>query len=264
VFEGRLVERQSGGSFGVRVDRAISPRFSAEFSIDRATGHLAIQSPDLDRIKASEASFLSTWQNFLDLVARNGNTVSSDATVVDNRGAQLITSGALLINLFSNNTLAPYVALGAGYINVRDDGPSAALVENYAFGFPVAPPLVSVLQINETDTVTIRSLPKNSVTWIAGGGLKYALSERWGVRVDVRDHINRDVIRTTVTARPTAASSGANGVLALSFATGQTLVFATGQGLRSTLSATLDNFRTFTGSGVVNQVNTSAGVYWRF
>ena len=131
--------------------------------------------------------------------------------------------------------------------------------------FLVAPslPIVSLIQVDQTDTVTIRSTARNSVSWVVGGGLKYALSERWGVRVDVRDHINRDVIRTTVTAVPASASSG-SGTLTLGFASGQFIVFSASQGLRSTLSATVNDFRTFTGTGIVNQVNASAGVYWRF
>ena len=116
----------------------------------------------------------------------------------------------MLINVFSSGTVHPYFAIGAGYIGARDGGPSVALTGNYRFVFPVAPqiPSVALIQVDQTDAVTIRSTAKNAVTGVLGGGLKYALSERWGVRVDVRDHINRDVIRTTVTAVPASASSG--------------------------------------------------------
>ena len=101
------------------------------------------------------------------------------------------------------------------------------------------------------------------MTGVIGGGLKYTLSKRWGVRVDMRDHINRDVVRTTVTAVPTAASSG-EGALTLGFSSGQFLVFSASRGVTSTLSASVHDFQTFAGTAIVNQVDASAGLFWRF
>jgi hypothetical protein len=266
VLTSRFVERRPGGSVGIRFGRSLSRRFGAEFSLDRASGELAVLPQDIDRITASEASFLATWNAVLGLGPTiGGQTVDTDLTADEKRGSQLITTGTMLINVFSSATVHPYIAIGAGYIGARDHGPSVTLTGNYRFVFPVAPQIPNLvpIQVDQTDAVTIRSTAKNAVTGVVGGGLKYALSERWGVRVDVRDHINRDVVRTTVTAVPAAASSGA-GTLTLGFASGQFLVFSTSRGVPSTLSASVHDFQTFTGTGIVNQVNASAGVFWRF
>lgn len=266
VFTSRFVERQSGGSVGVRVGRSLSRRFGAEFSLDRASGELALLPHDIDRITASEASFLATWNALLGLGPTiGGQTVTADLTADKKRGSQLITTGTMLINVFSSGTVHPYLAVGAGYIGARDREPSVTLTGNYRFVFPVAPqiPSVALIQVDQTDAVTIRSTAKNAVTGVIGGGLKYALSERWGVRVDVRDHINRDVVRTTVTAVPASASSG-GGTLTLGFSSGQLLVFSASRDVISTLSASVHDFQTFTGMGIVNQVDASAGLFWRF
>ena len=202
LFTSRFAERRSGGSLGVRVGRSLSPRFGAEVSLDYATGQWAMLPHNTDRINVSEASFVATWNALLGAVINNEHIVNSDATLDDKRGSQLVTSGTLLINVLSSGGLQPYrcgrrrLYCGAQWRAVSDDH------RKLSSAFPVSPSSPSVLQVDQTDTVTIRSTAKNSMTWVVGGGLKYALSERWGVRVDVRDYINRDVSRTTVTAVP--------------------------------------------------------------
>jgi hypothetical protein len=184
----------------------------------------------------------------------------------DKRGRQLVTSGALLINVLSSATFTPYVAVGAGYIAARDGAPSVTLVGNYDFTFPpIQIVAIPQLHLNETDTVKIQAVAKNSMTWVLGGGVKYALGGHWGVRADLRDYVNRDVVRTVLTTNPTSTFNTPSGTL--TFALSQNaplLIFSSSPLTLSTLSTTLPEFQTFSGSGVVNQVNVSAGVFWRF
>jgi hypothetical protein len=263
VLKSRFVERGSGGSLGLRVDRSLSPRLTAEASIDWANGQLALLARSNEAIKASEASFLTTWNALLSVVPGLDEVVRSDADVTGKSGSQVVTTGTLLINIKPRRSLTPYVALGAGYI-ASSAGPLLTLTGNYHFAFPIGVPTTGLLQIEQTDTVTVQSTARNTVTWVVGGGLKYAVSDRWGVRVDVRDHINRDVIQTTVSAAPSSASTPGTFAITLGFGPGETLVFSTNPDFRSTLSSTVTDFRTFKGSGIVNQVNASAGIFWRF
>jgi len=263
VLKSRFVERGSGGSLGLRIDRSLSPRLTAEASIDWANGQLALLARSNETIKASEASFLTTWNALLSIFPGLDEVVRSDADVTGKSGSQVLTTGTLLINIESRHNFTPYVALGAGYI-ASNAGPLLTLTGNYHFAFPVGLPTTGLLQIDQTDTVIVQSTAKNTVTWVVGGGLKYAVSNRWGVRVDVRDHINRDVIQTTVSAAPSSASTVGASALTLGFGSGETLVFSTNPDFRSTLSSTVTDFRTFKGTGIVNQVNASAGIFWRF
>ena len=271
MIESRIVERQSASSFGVRVDVSMTPRFGVEFALDEAQGALTLRSSAKDVVNASQASFPAMWNLLLSQPSGASQVVTSDTTLDDKRGRQLVTSGALLINLVSSATFTPYVAVGAGYIAARDGAPSITLVGNYDFTFapvsitpiPITP--IPPFHVNETDTVTIQAVAQNSMTWVFGGGVKYALGDHWGVRADLRDHVNRDVVRTTVTTNPASAPRGSSGTL--TFALSQNaplLIFSSSPLALSTLSTALPEFRTFSGSGFVNQVNASAGVFWRF
>ena len=100
---------------------------------------------------------------------------------------------------------------------------------------------------------------------VVGGGIKYAVGERWGVRADFRDHVNRDVIRTNLTTAPNTAFTGSTGSVTFAFSQNAPLiVFSSSPLSLSTLSTSIADFRTFTGTGFANQVNASAGVFWRF
>src|SRR5262245_48486722 len=204
ILESRVVDRQAGASFGFRVDRSLTRRFEAEFALDAAQGQLTFRSDTKDGVSAAQASFLGTWNTLLNAPAAGLQVVTSDATVDDKRGRQVVTSGALLINLLSGDSFTPYVAVGAGYIAAHGGAPSITLTGDYDFRFPTVLilPNIPQLHVNDTDTVTIQTAAENSFTWVFGGGAKYALGNRWGVRADVRDYVNRDVVRTTVTTAP--------------------------------------------------------------
>lgn len=261
ALQSRIVDRQAGGSLGVRVDRALSNRFAVEFSLDAAQGPLALRSASKQIVTASAASFTPVWTTLLTPAAGDATAFTSNATFDDNRGGQVITAGSLLINFLSESAFKPYLAVGAGYI-AASDGPSATLVGNYRFVF--APGSV-LLPINETDTVKIQAVAKNTMTWVIGGGVKYALGDRWGVRADLRDYVNHDVVRTVVTTTPTSVSGSTPTTLTFAFTqTAPLIIFSTSPLTASTLSTTLNQFQTFKGTGIVNQINVTAGIYWRF
>jgi hypothetical protein len=263
VLQSSIVERQSGASYGIRVDRSLTPRFGVEFALDGSQSPLALRSTLKGAVSASQASFLASWNALLNFTG-GAQVVTSDATMDDKRGHQIVTTGTVLFNLSSSNTFTPYVAAGAGYIASRGGAPAVTVVGNYDFPLPPAP-IGSLFHFNETDSVKIQSVAKNTLTWVFGGGVKYALGDRWGVRADLRDYVNRNVIRTTVTTNPQNASSGS-----ITFATflfslnAPSIVFSASPLSSSTLSTTITDFQTFKGQGIVNQVNVSAGVYLRF
>lgn len=260
VLGSRIVDRQAGASLGVRVDRALSPRFAVEVSLDAALGTLALRSASKQMATASALSFPPVWNTLLTPTG-TVQAVTSNAAFEDQRGRQLITTGSLLINLLSGSTFTPYVAVGAGLI-AAGSGPSVTLVGNYSFLFPPGNPSA---HINETDTVTVQAEAGNTATFVFGGGVKYALGDRWGVRADLRDYVNHDVVRTVVTAKPTSASSGAPFVLTFPFSlTSPLVIFSNSPSSLSTLSTPLNDVQTFKGSGIVNQINATAGIYWRF
>ncbi|HEX7798523.1 MAG TPA: hypothetical protein VF456_29365 [Vicinamibacterales bacterium] len=267
LLESRIVDRQAGGSLGVRVDRALTSRFAIEFAFDAARGTLAIRPASRTIAAASVASFSPVWTTLLSLPTTSTQTVTSDVAFDDKRGHQLITTGSLLVNLLTRPGFTPYVAVGAGYIAASDDAPSVSLVGNYSFIFPavVISPNIPQAHINQTDTVTVQTVARNTMTWVFGGGVKYALGDHWGVRADLRDYVNRDVVQTVVSTAPASVLGAQLGTLTFSFRqTAPLIVFSTSPLTISTLSTSLNDVQTFKGRGIVNQVNATAGIYWRF
>ena len=111
----------------------------------------------------------------------------------------------------------------------------------------------------------VQSVVENSITWVFGGGVKYAVSDHWGVRADLRDHVNRDIIRTRLTTTPTSALIEPRGTVTFALAPNSPVIILSSSPLSlSTLSTSLTDFQTFKGTGIVNQVNVSAGIFWRF
>jgi opacity protein-like surface antigen len=266
VLASRFVDRQSGGSVGFRVGLGLTPRFGVEFAFDAARGPLTLRSASKTVVAASETSFTPVWTTLLSLPTTGTQTVTSDATLHDRQGHQLLTSGSLLVNLLTKSAFTPYLAAGAGYIAVGDAAPSVTLAGHYSFVFPqvVIVPIPQA-HINETDTVTVQSVAKNTMTFVYGGGVKYALGDHWGVRADLRDYVNRDVIRTVVSTTPTSVFAGPAGTLTFAFTqTAPLIVFSTSPLTLSSLSTSLNDVQTFKGRGIVNQVNATAGIFWRF
>jgi len=267
LLTSRVVDRQSGGSAGVRADLGLTPRFGVEFAFDAARGSFALSSTSKTLVAASEATFSPVWNTLLSFPTGNNQTVTSDATLDDKRGHQLITTGSLLVNLLTKSAVTPYVTVGAGYIAAGNDAPSVTLAGNYSFTFPpavVSPPIPQA-HINQTDTVKVQVIAKNTMTAVFGGGVKYALGDRWGVRADLRDYVNRDVVRTVVSTTPASVLAAPSGTLTFAFTqTAPLIVFSTSPLTISTLSTSLNDVQTFKGRGIVNQVNATAGIYWKF
>jgi hypothetical protein len=235
---------------------------------DRGIAPLDLAAPGVAGIEDSRQSFLTMWNTVLSRATGANQTVTSSTMLDDHRGRQLTTTGALLLNLRKAAKLTPYGLLGAGLISSRNGAPSVQLVGNYRFPLPtpLVPPPLPTIVFDQTDTVTVRATTDNRFAWVVGGGFKYAATQRWGVRVDARDHISRDPQRVVLDASPSSAPAppGASAIRILNLT--PPLVFTIGTASPpSTLSGPpVAGFTTFEGTGIVNQVNLSAAIFWRF
>ncbi len=263
VLKRSLADRRRGASFGFRVSRAISRRFSAEFTFDYAPGRLTMSPAALAGIEASRASFTSAWNALIANGPFLRSTVTSVSTIHDRDGKQTFTTGALNINLKTTGKVIPYATAGAGLIAKIGGTPSASLTGNYQFQ-TLGPFLFPV---NETDTVTLRSSIDDSVAGVLGGGLKYFVSPRWGIRFDVRAFLNKASTATVVDTRPSVS------VVTTQLPSGVTASFTTPSlqfsnnaafGSSSLTGSPLTGFRSFSGSGLQSHMNVTAGVFLRF
>ena len=267
---GRLLgQRRGGGSAGVRVSRALKPRIAAELSIDYGFTSLEITPENSEAIEITRASFIRAWRGVI-LFNPNRvlNSVTSTAAFANGGTRQLLTSGAVTINL-TTGAVIPYVTAGAGVVSVTGDLPSATLTGNYQFLLGSGPP------ISETDAVTVRDARTgHTFAGVLGGGVRYHVSSRWGLRFDARVALSKVAARTELDATPNVArlSPAGRGALggmpSIQFSNNSTdPVTSTGVTAVAASSLTappLSGHRTFTASGALSQSLVTIGVFWRF
>ena len=285
VFPGRITTldpvlgrslgaERRGGNIGARISRVLTPRLTAELSVDYSLARLEITQANRDAIEATRASFIPAFTGLLVPsglainVNRVLNSVTSTAALDPGSGHQLLTSGALLINLRTSGDVIPFATVGVRLISTIGRMPSATLAGSYQFVSVGAP-------MNESDSVTVRDArDANTAAGVLGGGVKYYVSPRWGIRLDARVSLSKNTARTTLDATPNVVMGGLPAGRFL-FLAPTTIMFSnstlpvTGQGVTVAGSSTLTGpaltgVRTFSGSGVSSHTNLAAGVFWRF
>lgn len=267
ALRGPIVDPAGGGVFGLRIARKVTSRLAAEFSFDQNVTRVALSDDATQQIEASRASFASTWNTILGVFAQDA-AVTSVTTLTKEGGRQSVLAGTLLVDVGHAARIVPYAAVGAGLVRFTGDLPSAGLTGDYRFrilvppGFPFPSP-----EFHQTDVVTITSSARNTPAAVVGGGVRIALSPSAGIRVDVRDHLTRNTLSTVVDAKPTSASAGPGSTSSFVLL-GSNPVLQISNNSTSTPSTlsdeTVTGFKTFEGSGIVNRVNLSVGLYWRF
>jgi hypothetical protein len=260
VLTAASLERKHGAGAGVRLGRRLTRLLGAEFSIDTIAGSLNLTDTALRSIDATRASFTPMWNAILAtgpavFLDRN---VSSNTTLRDRVGSrQTLATGAVTFELPSKGRVTPYATGGGGVMFRSGDLPSATLTGNYQFRIGTFP-------FNETDVARVHFTAKDRVpVGLFGGGVKYALSARQGIRADVRVHVGANSIDTLVDARPGAvlATSG----IALFSGTTPPLILSNVSLPRSILTGPpISDLKTFTGSGRNIQTNVTVGYFVRF
>ena len=201
----------------------------------------------------------------LPLLASSRSAIST-AAISDHQGGQVGVSGTMMVNLGKGPT-RPYLTAGAGIMTHSGGLPSAEVVGRYQFEItPPAPvPVLVVGRVfDQTDTTVVRASTSTAIVGIIGGGVKRFVTPRWGIRLDVREHIGRNRTATLVDATPRSAAPSAPGFGTLSIGTTPPLVF-TSNGAGSNLSgAPISGFTTFSGSGWGGQLDVTAGLIYRF
>ena len=265
-----LVGQKSRASLGISVSRAFTPRIGTELSVDYSRVRLHITESNSDAIEATRASFIPAFEGMIRFNPnRVLNSVTSTAAFENGSGHQLLASGALIINLRTTGNVIPYATFGAALISMSGETPSTTLRGNYQFRLPGGPP------INETDSVTVSAARDDrTLAGILGGGLKYHVSPRWGLRLGVRVALSKNTMKTVLDATPSVTlglpvGRGAlSGEPSIQFTNNSTdpvtALGVTAVAASSLTGPAISELRTFSGSGVVTHTTLNAGIFWRF
>ena len=245
--------RRRGGTLGVRLGRTLGRRLMIEMTADYSLSDLSFTSAALAGIEAARVSFAPAIGQALS-VSSVPFTAASVATVNDRqRAEQLFVTGVLSLQLKKTGIVIPYVTAGGGAVFNRGTLPGATLVGSYQLG---APP-----QILGTDTVELTYTMNNpTLVAIGGGGFRYFITPRWGLRLDARAYLHKNTTINLVNATPTRvlASTGSGSFPLVNAGALQFSATAPMNG------PPFSGFTTFTGSGLQTHVNIAAGIFWRF
>jgi hypothetical protein len=265
------------GLAGLRLGHRLGRRLTAEVDVARGGHAPAFSSAARADIEEARSAFDSAWRRALSSLP--GSRVTSQATMLEGGGRQLVASGVINVNLETGDApkwsrrpprrrFASYLTLGAGIVSIGGQEASATLVGRYRF---TAPSGESGAPFEETDTVTVRSSRTfgTTVVGVVGLGWKQDLSTRSGIRFDARAYLGRNPTRIVVDARPSVTTGSPASVFvarssagAIQFVNSSSVMNG---GRQSSLSGpALADFETFTGTGILWQLSLTLGVFLRF
>jgi hypothetical protein len=265
VVSGSSARPRSGFGIGVRVSRQIASRVRLEGTIDLGGGHVRISEEARAAIEATRASYLTAWQRlFASAPSTFQNpSVTSEATITEGSGGQLLAIGSVSVDLKNIRRYVPYLMVGGGVLRTLGDPPSVSLVSRYTTR------LGGAALIDQTDDVRVRyELDKTLVVTAFGVGVRRMVSDRWGWRAEIREHLSANRMRQILDATPSAAA-GANPSAEPVFATnafvGIQLANPSNSAARSSLGGPgLAGVQSFTGTGMESRFAATIGVFLRF
>lgn len=263
VLTGSTARFSNTESFGLRVGRRLTPRFTAEVNVDYGPSTFKLSDNGLGDIEASRRTFASVWNEELSIDGGLLNpVVSSSSEIEEGTGGQIVATGALTVKLRRGGALVPYMTGGLGGMFNQGRVPSVTLKGNYS----MSPSFNPSASFNEADTVTVRFVrPNRAVVGVVGGGFTYDLSRRHGLRIDLRLYVTPNAVDTEVSASP-FVRKGTTPAASISSATTPSVVFSNREsGLIATLSGpAITAFRTREGTGVQIDSALTVGYFWRF
>jgi hypothetical protein len=262
VLTGRAGERGNGVHFGVRVARALTPRFGAEFNLDVASAPVTFTSGAEIGLQTSSDSFETALNGLISTGPFANGSTASTVLIEDDDGRQVTVTGALTVNLASAGTVLPYVTLGAGVVSSRGDLPTASVDGSYAFDF------LGIAPLAESDSVQVTyDASDNVLVGVFGGGVKAMLNATSGIRADVRVHVGSQTVHSRLDARPAMVPDPNPATwFALATLTSPSLQLSNNPALAPTSlsGAAVTDFETFSADGQFRQVLVSVGYFWRF
>jgi hypothetical protein len=250
-------ERQTAPSFGVRLSRVVSPRYSIEFDFDWSRRALALTSETADDIEQTRATFNSGFTGLVNTIPQTGLRVGASADIPESGGGQTSLTGALLISLARRGRFAVHAIGGGGLVVNGSRTLDVTMRGTYAFN------IFGTFPINESDTVTIHFADrKTSGVAIFGGGFTYG-SPRRGLRTDVRGLAGSSGVTTSVDASPSQQRVSPASVLPS--LTSPSIQFSTTTGVPTSLSGSaISRLETFGGGGLDFRVELTVGYFFRF
>ena len=254
VLLGGIARRERSATYGARAARRLTNRLRVEGTVDFSSGAREATASTRAALEASRASFVEYWRRF-PTISLAGVTSSVEVREGDLR--EVLTTGALSWDLAPIGRVVPYLLGGGGVRWSAGDGPAASVIGSYS---------TLVLNIRETDSLNIRYVQSSrTAVGVFGGGMRWPVGPRWGIRVDVRDHVSGSGVSTELDATPSSAQDGNASIVVINPGLTAAIRFGTSMVGPPTLSGPVARgARTFEAQGLAHHVKVTAGLTWRF
>ena len=240
------------GAVGIRASRPVWRRMAVEISVEHERVALAFTERARAGIEEARASVTQSLAQALATSSVPATVTTLATTDGGQRGSQVSASGTIVVHAKDRQRFTPYGTVGAGVVFNRIDTPSATLTARYELG--------ATGEVVGTETVTLRYTVNDfEYMGIVGGGVKYRLARRWGMRVDGRARlllnqvVNRVDSASSVARRSTGSPFPLVNVGALQFSSTAPLT-----------GAPIVDAPTFASGRVRAQATMSVGLFWRF
>jgi len=245
-------QRKNGVSFGFRVGKDLNRWVGLEYQLDFSMTSLQISS-FAKNLATTSAS--TTQAAMSPLAALTGGVANAQAFIGSEGGKQIFNTVSANFYLRpSDSKWRPYVSIGGGILNNTGADPSIDLLDTIQLGS----------SLTETDMLRVNYQPQRIAGVLEYGvGMKHFFNEHWGLRLDLRDNMAWESLRTRIFAFPVPPTGGTSSFLFSG--NGRSIAFSNDQStLQSTLSTSTNGVTTFDASGIKHHVNASAGIVFRF
>ena len=256
---GLLGPHEYGGVARVSVTRILNRRFAVELGGSYSTvPRIELAGTAYSRIRQSRESFEPTWAALIPIGPFTESTVSSSLTSGAGSLRETAVTGVLHVTFPTGGREVPYVSVGAGYVQASGELPGSEIVGTYRFRID------RKHWFEQVDAVTLRSSSNDgAVVGVVGGGLKSYLSDRWGLRLDVRALIGQSATHLEVDTDPRVRADGLP--YGVASRTAPSIQFGNeAASVASTLGLATSGLRAWSASGLSVRVRFSLGVFLRF
>ena len=256
---GLLGPQAYGGLARVSVTRVLNRRFAVELGGSYSTvPRIELAGTAYSRLRQSRESFEPTWAALIPIGPFTESTVDSTLASRDGRLRETAVTGVLHVMFPTGGREVPYVSVGAGYVQVSGELPSSEIVGTYRFRID------REHWFEQVDAVTLRaSSSDGAMVGVVGGGVKSYLSDRWGLRLDVRALIGQSATHLEVDTDPRVRADGLP--YGVASRTAPSIQFGNeAAGVASTLGLATSGLRAWSASGLSVRVRLSLGVFLRF